>query len=256
MQNLEQALIDKPDQSRHLRVVCKDFTAEYGECVTHGRYPKNTLDNDGTVRWFSLQDCPACHRQKRLESLFAEGGFGNRHLHCTFDNYDATVSASATTALKRCQKFVAEFDQNLSLGRCIVLHGNPGTGKNHLATAIVKKAFECKYSALLICANEYLDAYWGLPFGERSKFINGLRSADLLVLDEIGRIPDTEPTRDALFTLINARYTDTRSTIVIANLARGDLISRIGQPTYERLAENHGLRLSFEWGSYRTGAGR
>lgn len=234
----------RPNQQPETRGV------KFGNCETHGEYPLTTIEN-GVERWYPPY-CRKCEQQRRADSLFARSAIGKRHESCTFDNFDIGDDLKKARNLKQCRRYVDELEKNINDGSCVVMHGNPGTGKNHLAAAICKSAMKKGYSALLVSAIEYLETYWGTSFGEKSRFLDALTDVDILILDEAGRIPDKPAAAEGVFLIIDRRNKAMRPTILLANLDREALVKRIGLATYERLAENGGMRVVFDYESYRT----
>ena len=129
--------------------------------------------------------------------------------------------------------------------------GNPGTGKNHLATAIIKHVIEDDYTAERIKASEYVDKYWGKGFNEREELIKSITDIDLLMIDEVGGSSNAKAAQDAFFRLIDARYEAQLPTLIATNLNRDGLIEVLDTAAYDRLRQG-GVLLTFNWESYRT----
>ena len=55
-----------------------------------------------------------------------------------------------------------------------------------------------------------------------------------------------------LFTLLNGRYEAMRPSIVISNLTVSEVSKYLGDRVYDRLRENGGGVLAFDWQSFRT----
>lgn len=238
-----------------LQILKKEFVQEYANCNVHGDYAINTQDEHGIVRYYAYKECPKCAKQKIADELFSSALLGKRHQHCTLENYKIS-GGQQQKSFNQCKNYADKIIKNRQDGRCLILHGNPGTGKNHLATAICKIAMNEGISAKLITASQYLTTFWGVDFNEKENFINEVCNIDLLILDEVARIPDTETARDGLFTLINGRYINMNPTLLIANLTRDELIKKIGNASYERLAEGGGVRVNCDWESYRINGGK
>lgn len=133
--------------------------------------------------------------------------------------------------------------------------GNPGTGKNHLATAMAKAIKAQRMTVLRVKATEYLDAYWAKEFGERDTWLRELAKVHLLILDEVGRSSSTANAQNAFFRLIDARYEAMRPTVALSNLDRQGLIETLGDAAYDRLTEAGAQRLTFDWESRRSTTG-
>ncbi len=99
----------------------------------------------------------------------------------------------------------------------IILMGNPGVGKTHLANAIGIEALKKGYKVLFIHANDMV-ARLTAAKGDGSYFtvLNQFLHVDLLIIDEVGfkKIPLSYV--DEFFEIIRHRY-ETNSVIVTTN---------------------------------------
>lgn len=144
---------------------------------------KTCVDNEfiKSLKLPSIEDL----KQKRLEIFVTE------FEKVTSDIERASVSSYKPrheTQLKAKQiavKYVKEFDGKKS----IVLSGDPGLGKSHLAYAIVKAVRQKGYNALYIKSTYLLDklkkSYSGDKYSEEQIF-HMIERLDLLAVDDIG----------------------------------------------------------------------
>lgn len=228
---------------------------ERAECPTHGSYViREELAGYGVVAR-NPGGCPQCLAERNASRLMAESNMPERFADCTFDTYQA-ASAKQKTVLDVCRDYAENFGQYRKLGRCLVMCGKPGTGKNHLATAIVKVLRAKRFTALRIKASEFLDAYWGKEFAERDEWLRGMFRVDLLIVDEVEKASKSENARNAMFRLIDGRYEAMLPTLVITNQNRAELVETLGEPAYDRLTEGGSQRLVFDWESCRSTVGR
>lgn len=224
------------------------FQHSFGNCEQHGRYPENALI-DGVERW-NPPGCPTCRKQAHTKALMVSAEISPRFLSCTFENYTAETHAQEHV-WKLCREYADNFKTYYSKGRCMILRGNPGTGKNHLSAAIMLKVMNDGFTALRIKANAFLDEYWSKDFSERESWLQRMATVDLLVIDEIGRASNGKAANDAFFRLIDARYEQMMPTIVISNLEVEELKTTLGSAAYDRLREGGGSLLNFNWISSR-----
>lgn len=227
------------------------FAADFGVCDIHGKYAKNMQDEAGHIRSFR-PGCQKCRKIEETKKLLNDCNIPKRFSECTFDNYKPTNHEQGIV-LNQCRVYAENFHDYRASGSCLILCGNPGTGKNHLATAISKHLLKSDYSVLRVKAAEYLDAFWAKDFEAREKWIKSLAKVDLLMIDEIGRSSNAKAAQDALFRLIDARYEAQAPTLTASNLNRAGLIDVLGDAAYDRLRQGGNL-LTFGWKSYRTAA--
>lgn len=222
-------------------------------CDVHGPYVvRQTID--GTVYAANPGGCPHCLSAKRAQGLLSASNIPTRFAHCDFDNY-LTETDKQRLVLDACRAYAADFESNLAAGCGLILLGNPGTGKNHLATAICKAVRAAKRTVLRVKASEFLDAYWGKDFKEREAWMQELAAVHLLILDEVGRSSSTANAQNAFFRLIDARYEAVRPTMVLSNLDRQGVIDVMSEAAYDRLREAGACRLTFDWQSLRASVG-
>ena len=74
---------------------------------------------------------------------------------------------------------------------------------------------------------------------------------ELLVLDEIGVQFGSDAEKLIMFDIINERYEAMRPTILISNLALSGLSEFVGDRIVDRMKENGGKLMVFDWESHR-----
>lgn len=235
------------------------FRQVFGTCEQHGQYPLNSLDSEGRERW-RPDVCPACAKQSAVRQLMRRAEISPRFEGCTFDGYAATAP-DQVQALEVCRDYADSFAEALKVGRCLILRGNPGTGKNHLAVAITKQVLAQGHTALHATAYEIvcrIRETWGRRQpGDQTEHdvTRALGDVDLLVIDEVGRQYGTEGEQIHLFHVIDHRYRLMKPTIVISNKEPEEIRAYLGEAAYDRLREGGGQMVHFDWESHRGKGG-
>lgn len=228
---------------------------ERAECDRHGPYVvREELPSHGIVAR-NPGGCPQCLAERNASRLMSESNMPSRFADCTFETYEAATPKQARV-LEVCRDYAENFATYRKQGRCLIMCGNPGTGKNHLATSIFKTLRANRFTALRIKASEFLDAYWAKEFAERDEWLRGMFRVDLLIIDEVEKCSKGEPAKNAMFRLIDGRYESMSPTLVITNQARAELVETLGEPAYDRLTEGGSQRLVFDWESRRASIDR
>lgn len=244
------------------------------ECSEHGAYLAKRVRWGG--REMPLQPCPECRkaendrersaelakmdaerRQARIDAIMRRSGIPERFKARRFENYVAENDGQRR-ALQSCEQYAREFDDVRKIGRCLILAGNPGTGKTHLACSIANHLMPLGRSALFIGALDAIKrirATWARDSDETElQVMRAFREVDLLILDEVGTQFGTEAEMTQVFEIINGRYMDVKPTVVLTNVFHDKLEAVIGHRSLDRLRENGGRLVPFEWDSYRSKA--
>jgi DNA replication protein DnaC len=132
----------------------------------------------------------------------------------TLESFDFTARPSVNklliAELARCE-FIDKREN-------VLLVGNPGTGKSHLATALAAAACSKGYRVRFFRATELVTTL--IEARDERTFLRlkaQLAKLDLLVLDELGYVPATKVGAELLFDVIATAYERT-SIIVTTNL--------------------------------------
>ena len=193
--------------------------------------------------------------QQQLERDVGRCGIPKRFLDRTFAGFEA-VTAEQRQALAACRAYAEDFEQVRQRGTCLLLAGGPGSGKTHLACAILADVIRAGHTGLFMAVSAALrmirDAY--SPRAQRSEIeaFALLTAPDLLVLDEVGVAIGNESKRRAmLFDVLNTRYAEMRPSLLIGNLTVTEMSTYLGERIMDRLLELGSATVSFTWASHR-----
>ena len=114
-------------------------------------------------------------------------------------------------SIRRCE-FLDETEN-------VVLIGGPGTGKTHIATAIVQAIIHHHRRVRFLSTIELVNALEQEKLnGKQGRLANRLVHVDLLILDELGYLPFSQVGGALLFHLLSKLYEKT-SLIITTNLS-------------------------------------
>lgn len=184
-------------------------------------------------------------------------GISKRFEDSTFETYVAEEERqrSVFTAV---QGYAINFREHYKAGRCMVMLGRPGTGKSHLGYSILRHCMDAspKFTGRMVAVSELFRsikaAYAKGARTTEGEAIAKLVAPHLLIVDEIGVQFDSVTEQQLLYEVVNERYKEMLPTVVISNLSRAELVEIIGNRTFDRLRENGGLIIPFDWESHRT----
>jgi len=193
----------------------------------------------------------------KLEEMLGRAAIPRRFIGRSFDNY-RTNSTSQRNALTIARDYAEDFGEHARTGESLLMLGNAGTGKSHLASAILQ-AIMPVHCGMYTTAAEVIDIVretWRRD-SDRSqhKLMQMLAEIPLLVIDEVGVQYGTESEQNTMFQIIDRRYRDRRPVIMMGNLTRAELHKLLGERVFDRLREVSKV-VVFDWDSYRSTARR
>jgi DNA replication protein DnaC len=193
------------------------------------------------------------HQQRVIEKLMGRSGLNTRFLECSFDNY-VVEHAEQGHAVELAKRYVDKFADLLTTGKGFLFLGTPGTGKNHLASAMANALMRRRYSVVLISAMD-LFARLRMSYNDKSlseeKLISEFMRPQLLIIDEIGLQRGSLDELLWLTRIIDKRLYGRRPTGFITNLNRDGLHELLGERAYQRLQDAASVAVPFNWPSYR-----
>tara|TARA_R100000908_G_C3749160_1_gene143977 strand:- start:774 stop:1544 length:771 start_codon:yes stop_codon:yes gene_type:complete len=247
----------------------KERPTEERNCPEHGAYTStNFIGEHWTV-------CPKCMmiqrdreakeqlaadeklRQERIASKWKAKITGaaipERFKDRTLESYVAKTSGQQK-ALAFATEYAENFDLVLREGRSAIFLGNVGTGKTHLAVGIALSIMLQQRSALFVTVQRLIRRVkdsWHTKEETESQVVDVFASPDLLVLDEVGVQFGSEFEKQVLFDVLNTRYENRKPSILLSNIPKEQLSDYLGERVTDRLRENGGKVIGFDWESYR-----
>ncbi|WP_240203041.1 ATP-binding protein [Burkholderia sp. LMG 13014] len=161
-------------------------------------------------------------------------------------------------ALAFAKSYADGFDAALKTGRSALFIGKPGTGKTHLAVGVGLQIMERDSRSVLFMtvmrAVRRVKDTWGRNSTQsESEAIASLVFPDLLILDEVGVQFGSDAERLILFDVLNERYEKRRPTLLLSNFTRDEVQAFLGERIFDRLREDGGEFIPFDWESHRGG---
>ena len=153
------------------------------------------------------------------------------------------------------RKYIDNFDQALETGRSVVFLGHTGTGKTHMAIAVLanllSQGHTGAYTTVMDMLSRFKDTYNQKSKETERAVMEDLTTCAILVIDEVGKQLDTAYESAQLFRVLDRRYCGTLPTLLVSNLDRKGLKEFLGEPIVDRLGDKGGKFLTFDWGSHR-----
>jgi len=199
----------------------------------------------------SKKEQQAAQKERRQRRLI-KAGVSKRLIDKTFDDYVVTLPGQAKAKAK-CEALTADVLEGKQTGS-LILNGGVGTGKTALCAAIANRLVDTKTVRITktIDLVRELKETWSKDCQDTEKgLIKHYSLLDLLVIDEIGVQYGSETERLFLFDIIDGRYNEMKPTIIISNLGMDAITAAVGERIIDRLREDGGDLIKFEWDSHR-----
>jgi len=182
-----------------------------------------------------------------IRSRSLEARIPKRYRAISFEHSDVIdMERRCPTQVREIRQFVRDIDANIDAGRGLWLTGGYGTGKTALAMIVSKAAIDAGRTVAIYSCPRLLSVIRdSIERGGVLDFLDRLAAVDLLHVDDLGAEHRTEWVIEQLYTIVNARYEDERSTIVTSNLERDDLAEQLGERIVSRLEGMCGEPLPF-----------
>jgi DNA replication protein DnaC len=166
-------------------------------------------------------------RRKAMQKLRELSGITDAELEqWTFEKFHlggcepakGQTKAAAQGYMKKAVAFLQEFAENPS--GWVVLQGEVGTGKSHLAFAVALHRIERAQPVYVSTAPDMLDVLrdaYNEEDGEFQRRFERIRSCPLLILDDLGSERLSDWAEERIYMLFNYRYQKRLPTLVTTN---------------------------------------
>jgi DNA replication protein DnaC len=169
-----------------------------------------------------------CSMEERANSVMERAKIPKRYEHCDFESYATDLADGRTWttqhehSLKQAKLLAQGFVRDYPTGeKGLLLMGPSGVGKTHLAVAALKELLRRGHAGLFCDYRELLKEIQASynPASESTEMgvLEPIRSAELLVLDDLGASKPSAWVLDIIGLVLNARYNEQRMTILTTN---------------------------------------
>lgn len=237
-------------------------------CPEHGPYLSRIIVGRVWSR------CPACNEaqvaeqeaqaeQERQEqaqrahrAMLDASQVPSRFIGRSFENFVADTDTKRH-ALTVARDFAERFAEAKRKGSGLIFAGKPGTGKSHLAAAILQHLMPAavRYATCLDLIRAVRETWRKDSERTEGELLRYLEKLDLLVIDEVGMQYGTDGEQTILFDVLDRRYREVRPTVLLTNQDKDGFKAFVGERTFDRLAETCRW-VPFDWESYRPTARR
>jgi DNA replication protein DnaC len=172
------------------------------------------------------------------------------HRHCSLGNF-APRTPALSAAYGRALAYSTRFAEARAEGLGLLFWGPSGTGKTHLAAAVLaelaaNQGVRGRFWSFGALLEEIARSYDKASLASESDRLRAVLEVDLLVLDDLGSRRMTDWAADTLFTIVNGRYMARRPTLVTTSyedVDRETAMEADARRRQEFLVERLGTRL-------------
>lgn len=217
-------------------------------------------------------DCPKCHdtgyigreqctcfKKEANMILFEASNISALTKTQNFDTFDLNLFSRNTddtsalrgispydnmaSVLQKSHEYIDNFDTNHGN---ILIMGNAGSGKTFLTSCIAKALLDSSHSVLYYSASGLFKLLDDIHFDKREDESTPatddfIFNCDLLIIDDLGTEFYNRFTVSSLFSIINERGLNNKSTIISTNLSYKQLGEQYTERIISRFAQNYQL---------------
>ena len=160
---------------------------------------------------------------------------GQRFSDRTFENFNKSGRESIH---KAAWAYAEREDLFSSNKNSLLLLGDVGTGKTHLAAAIanvlIQRGIPTLFGTFIDHLQKIKDEFNHTTL---DTYLSKMKTIPMLVIDDLGKERKSDWTQQILFSVINYRYEHLLPVIITSNFNDTDLLNYVGNATTSRLNE-------------------
>lgn len=173
-------------------------------------------------------------KRERIARLIGSSGLGKRFLKRRFDNFVTEPGVAA--GFKIAQGYAKNFarlqkDPESQEKNGLMFTGLKGTGKTHLAAAIANQLMAegvpVIFATMIDLLDKIKESFERKNGTSEDAVLHLYKTADLLIIDDIGKEQPTEWALAKMYQIINARYEDYKPIIITSNYSPEELTERM-----------------------------
>lgn len=251
VEHAKKMILKQADSVDDLRQVIANLVSQKRALLANASLPEDYLD--------PIYDCPDCKdtgyidnkkchcfRQLSVSMLYSNSNINDYLKSVDFSQvsdkyYEGDELIAFNDTYTKAINFVKNFDSDY---KNLLIYGTVGSGKSLISSCIAKELIESGHSVLYFSASSLMDLFSRYSFDHGSKqdlysAYSDLFECDLLIIDDLGTEMINNFTITALFTCLNERFLNKKSTIISTNLSPKAIDETYTDRIYSRLVGNY-----------------
>lgn len=242
-------LLDGDDHAlEDLHISIKNLTSMKEQLLVGAGYPKDYLQ--------PLYECPDCKdtgyikgekchcfKQAVINILYEQSGIQEIMKKENFDTlsyeyYEGEDLTRFQNTVNTCKNFIKTFNSDY---QNLFFYGTVGTGKSFLSGCIARELIEKGYSVIYSSSVRLFENLSANIYDYKSKAASAgpqtdLYDCDLLIIDDLGTEYSRNINPSILFSLLNERHLNRKSTIISTNLSLEDFRNLYSDRIFSRIS--------------------
>lgn len=222
------------------------LTSDYEPCSCGKDANKRFADERAEQERLRAEAEKAERMRRRIDKAFRDAEMPERWKRFSFNGFDREgLSKASTLTAIRAERYAQWLEtafksHNLTYSpNGLYIYGPCGTGKTHLAAAVLNHIISTCVNPVLAATMQELTAKLRQTYAgdgeDEENIIKTYTEVELLLIDDLGSEQPTEWTVDRIFRIINGRYNANLPTVVTSNYDLKTLADRL---TPKRYAES------------------
>ncbi len=234
-----------------LKASLRDLSQKKEQLLKDAGYPADYLA--------PIYDCPDCkdtgytggqkchcfkeavirllYEQSGIRDLLEKENFST----LSYDYYQGEDLERFQGAVAACRNFIKTFDTDY---QNLFFYGTVGTGKSFLSGCVARELIESGHSVIYFSAAGLFELLSRNIFDYKNKeeqalFHDDLYGCDLLIVDDLGTEYTKNLAPSVLFSLLNGRCLNRKSTIISTNLSLEDIRNRYSDRVFSRITNQY-----------------
>lgn len=178
-------------------------------CICECRKKEIAIEKEKEKALRSLENIEMLKRNSLMDDKFQS---------CSFDSIELTSDNKRQFVI--CKRYADKFDELYKKNQGLLLYGDVGTGKTHLACCIGNFLMERLHPVFATSLVKILHKAKSFKSSEdEDLYISKINEAHLLILDDLGAERDTDYALEIVYHIIDSRYRSGKPMIVTTNLS-------------------------------------